>query len=67
MSLPSCVFHQTDSGIVWVYRNHERAEVIGPFLIIPALGTQDTSQVDYFPNGMQPKALPVKWVNYRFY
>ncbi len=67
ISLPSCVFHQTDSGIVWMYRNSERAEVIGPFLIIPAPGAQDTAEVDYFPNGMQPEVPTVKWISHRFY
>ena len=65
--LPAFAFYQTDSGSVWVYRNHERAEVIGPFLIIPAPDTQDSAQVVYFPNGMQPPADKIRWVSCSIY
>jgi len=51
MNLPRYVFHQTDSGTCWVYKNHERGEVIGPILIMHISEPGDSTEIDYFPNG----------------
>ena len=53
--------------MVWVYKNHERAEIIGPILLIPAPDPLNVSEVDYFPNGMQPKVPSAKWISHRLY
>ena len=65
--LPTFAFHQTDSGMVWVYRNHERAEIIGPFLITSAPGTLDSAKVEYFPNGVQPPSVKEQWRSWTVY
>jgi len=48
---PRMVFHQTDSGTCWVYKNHERGEVIGPIFIMHISEPGDSTEIDYFPNG----------------
>ncbi len=48
---PLTVIHPTDSGVYWMYKNHERAELVRLFLPHPAPDTLDFAKVDYFPNG----------------
>lgn len=64
---PTLVLYQTDTGTVWLYRNHERAEIIGPHLLISAPDTLHSDKVEYFPNGVQPESEPIHWVNRPLY
>jgi len=64
---PKMVIHPTDSGIVWLYKNSERMKIVGPILLSPAPDTSDSTKVDYFPNGIQPKIPPIKRISHRFY
>ena len=48
---PKTVIHPTDSGVYWLYKNHERAELVRLFLPHPTPDTLDFAKVNYFPNG----------------
>ena len=54
-------------GDTFLYTNHPRSAIINSKLNNFSPGSSDSSKVDYFPGGMQPKGSPIRWINHRLY